>query len=343
MIVIALALIVSCAGTKAEKPFTEADIAIVSEDAATTISEAFEADDYTIIIDALEKDLDEQLDRDFSYIYGYLLASNIVNQQLPLQPAALILGSDDFYFYNEPLVNEYEIEDYFFAYQEFLDGNKTEADLEELSGEPVGPLMNFYDKLSYAYGYVLQFNLQNQGLMLDVEFFNNGIFDAFNKEELAFSDDEIDALFDAYQNKMMREYETMLAEFAQYNLEEAETFLADNKDKEGVITTASGLQYKVVIQGDGSYPSAQDTVKVDYLITFIDGSTGDNSYMRGEPSVFELNNLIAGFAEGVKLMNEGSLYRFYVHPSLAYGEWGTDQIPPNAMLIFDVELHEVIK
>ena len=95
--------------------------------------------------------------------------------------------------------------------------------------------------------------------------------------------------------------------------------------------------------GEGALPTSEDTVKVDYMITFLDGSTGDNSYSRGEPSTFKLANLIPGFAEGVKLMPAGSHYRFYVHPSLAYGEAGNEMIPPNTLLIFDVELHEIVQ
>ncbi len=341
-ILIALALIVSCAGTKTEKLVTEKDVTAVSDAVVTTISEPVKGDDSVVVIDAPVV-TDVQIDQKFSYVYGYLLASNIVDQELPLNYRPLIQGSNDFYNYEEPLIDEHDIEGYFYAYQEFLDGSKTESDLENESGDPIESLLTFYDKLSYAYGYVLQFNLQNQGLFLDLDYFNDGIVDAFIKIELPYTDEEIDSIFRAYQDKMMSEYQAMLDEFAEYNLQESETFLAENRDKEGVVTTASGLQYKVVTQGDGSYPADGDSVKVDYMITFIDGSVGDNSYMRGQPAIFNLDNLISGFSEGVKLMNEGSQYRFYVHPSLAYGEWGTDQIPPNALLIFDVELHEVIK
>lgn len=117
-------------------------------------------------------------------------------------------------------------------------------------------------------------------------------------------------------------------------------FLANNAKEEGVQTTASGLQYKVVTEGTGAKPSASDTVEVHYRGTLIDGTEFDSSYKRGQTIEFPLNRVIAGWTEGVQLMSPGSKYTFYIPYNLAYGERGTPggPIPGYATLIFDVEL-----
>jgi FKBP-type peptidyl-prolyl cis-trans isomerase len=121
--------------------------------------------------------------------------------------------------------------------------------------------------------------------------------------------------------------------------EEGQKFLAENAKKEGVVTTPSGLQYKVLDAGYGSRPKATETVKVHYKGTFIDGKTFDSSYDRGEPISFPLNGVIAGWTEGVQLMPVGAKYEFYIPYNLAYGERGAGGvIPPYATLIFVVEL-----
>ena len=125
---------------------------------------------------------------------------------------------------------------------------------------------------------------------------------------------------------------------AEKNKKEGVDFLAANKGKSGVKTTASGLQYTVEKEGSGPKPKATDTVKVHYLGTKIDGTKFDSSYDRGQPATFPLNGVIKGWTEGLQLMSVGSKYKLYVPSELAYGENGPGQIGPNATLIFDVEL-----
>ncbi|MGC1479641.1 MAG: FKBP-type peptidyl-prolyl cis-trans isomerase [Chthoniobacterales bacterium] len=129
---------------------------------------------------------------------------------------------------------------------------------------------------------------------------------------------------------------------AQSALEKGQQFLAENGKRSEVTTTASGLQYEVLNEGDGASPKATDTVEVNYRGTTIDGTEFDSSYKRGESISFPLNGVIAGWTEGVQLMKEGAKYRFYIPSELAYGKRGAGgAIGPDETLIFDVELIEV--
>ncbi|MBN2712634.1 MAG: FKBP-type peptidyl-prolyl cis-trans isomerase [Planctomycetes bacterium] len=129
---------------------------------------------------------------------------------------------------------------------------------------------------------------------------------------------------------------------AQENLTAAEAYLEENKKREGVIVTDSGLQYEVLEAGDGNTPSATGRVTVHYKGTLIDGTEFDSSYGRGQPATFPVNGVIPGWVEALQLMKEGAKYRLHIHPDLAYGPYGAGGvIGPNAALIFDVELLQI--
>ena len=128
---------------------------------------------------------------------------------------------------------------------------------------------------------------------------------------------------------------------AQKNGAEAEKFLAANKTKEGVKATESGLQYKVLKEGSGAQPKSSDTVTVNYRGTLMDGTEFDSSYKRGQPATFPVSGVIKGWTEALQLMKVGSKYQLFIPASLAYGEQGRPGIPPNSLLIFEVELMNV--
>ncbi len=150
--------------------------------------------------------------------------------------------------------------------------------------------------------------------------------------------EEAQAVREAFIAKRRAAAEAEAGVIADQNKAEGDAFLAENATKEGVVTTDSGLQYKVLTMGDGAKPAATDTVEVHYRGTLIDGTQFDSSYDREQSISFALNRVIAGWTEGVQLMPVGSKFMFYIKPELGYGSGGGGPIPPNSTLIFEVEL-----
>jgi len=148
------------------------------------------------------------------------------------------------------------------------------------------------------------------------------------------------------QSFAMKLQEKMMAktqESAESNLAEGQKFLETNKTRQGVVTTASGLQYEVLTKGNGASPTAIDTVTVHYVGTLLDGTEFDSSLKRGEPATFQLGQVIRGWTEGLQLMKVGDKFKFYIPSELAYGPDGGEPIGPNSTLIFEVELLKVSK
>ena len=196
-------------------------------------------------------------------------------------------------------------------------------------------------KLGYIIGMDIGKSLREQGTDVDLDSMMEAIRSTYNGDELAMTTEEAAAVRQAYVQKRQAEQAAETAAAGASNLAEGQKFLAENKLKEGVQTTDSGLQYKVVTMGDGAKPAATDTVKVHYRGTLLDGTEFDSSYARNEPISFALNRVIAGWTEGVQLMPVGSNFVFDIKPELAYGESGGGPIPPNSTLIFEVELLDI--
>jgi len=201
-------------------------------------------------------------------------------------------------------------------------------------------------KSSYVIGTDIGGRLSSQGFEIDQAALFAGLEDALTGAEPRLSEDEAHAAITevieeqqarAAQQREAAEVERAAA--AEKNRAEGEAFLAANKDKEGVVTTESGLQYKVIVEGSGEKPAPEDTVQVHYRGTLIDGTEFDSSYARGEPAEFKLNQVIAGWTEALQLMSEGAKWELYIPSDLAYGSRGAgSDIGPDAVLIFEVEL-----
>lgn len=200
------------------------------------------------------------------------------------------------------------------------------------------------DKFSYIIGADVGTNLREQELKINFDFFLKGLQDAVEGKELALSQEEMRAIFNAFREKMMAEMQKVRAEQAEKNLSEGKTFLAENAKKPGVKTLPSGLQYLVVKSGAGEQPTAADTVRTHYRGTFIDGTEFDSSYERNEPAEFPVTGVIKGWTEALQLMHVGDKWKLFIPADLAYGPQGRGaQMPPNATLIFDIELLDVVK
>jgi FKBP-type peptidyl-prolyl cis-trans isomerase len=211
-----------------------------------------------------------------------------------------------------------------------------------LLGQEKSPeLKTEMDKVSYSIGLQIGFNLvkqqealKKQNVQVNTDALLGGVKDALaNKPQM--TADQVRATLAAFEKDMTQKEQAA----GQKNAADGEKFLADNKKKEGVKTTSSGLQYKVVKEGNGPQPKDTDTVVANYRGTLINGTEFDSSYKRGQPATFPLNRVIKGWTEGLQLMKVGSKYQFFIPASLAYGEqqMGPD-IGPNSTLIFDVEL-----
>jgi len=193
-------------------------------------------------------------------------------------------------------------------------------------------------KLGYIIGMDIGKSLRDQGTEVDLDSLIDAIRATYKGEDLAMTVEEAGQIRKEYIEKRQAEQQAATAAAGQTNLAEGQKFLAENATKEGVQTTASGLQYKVETMGTGPKPAATDTVKVHYRGTLLDGTEFDSSYARNEPISFGLNRVIAGWTEGVQLMPVGSKFMFFIGPDLAYGESGGGPIPPNSTLVFEVEL-----
>jgi FKBP-type peptidyl-prolyl cis-trans isomerase FklB len=178
---------------------------------------------------------------------------------------------------------------------------------------------------------------------LNVDDFAQSIKDVLSGAELKVSHRDAQQIVQEYFTKKEAAMNAERAEKGKAAKAEGEKYLMENAKKEGVITTPSGLQYQVLKEGNGKKPTAKDSVKCHYEGFLIDGTVFDSSVQRGEPAVFGLQQVIAGWTEGLQLMSEGGKYRFFIPYRLAYGEGGAGtMIPPFATLIFDVELIEVM-
>jgi FKBP-type peptidyl-prolyl cis-trans isomerase len=190
---------------------------------------------------------------------------------------------------------------------------------------------------SYALGMNIGSSLKNDAIYPDWDEFLKGMKDTLYGNDTRFTMEKASDIFHEAYSANSEKQEAI-------RKQEGIDFLEENKQRPGVVTTESGLQYEVLTRGDGPKPSPEDTVRVHYRGTLINGDEFDSSYSRGQPAQFPLNGVIKGWTEGLQLMNTGSIYRLFIPSDLGYGARGAgQQIPPDSTLVFEVELIDIVR
>lgn len=197
------------------------------------------------------------------------------------------------------------------------------------------------DSVSYSIGYLQGSGMAQEGLTdIDINNYLAGMQTALDEGDPVMEQMDMQMLIQQYLSDLQVQQSVRAAEEAERNKAEGEEFLAENAERDDVTVTDSGLQYRVIEEGDGNRPTAEDEVEVHYTGTLIDGTVFDSSHDRGEPARFPLGNVIEGWTEGVQLMSVGSTYEFFIPSNLGYGDTPRpgSPIPPGSVLIFEVEL-----
>ncbi len=199
------------------------------------------------------------------------------------------------------------------------------------------------DKVSYIIGTQIAQSIKKQGVEVNLEPLMLGLQDVLEGKTLKLTQEEIRTVYTAFQQRMRAKQTAERAKLATENLAKGKAFLEANKTKEGVKVLPSGLQYKVIKEGTGDTPTADDKVKTHYRGRLLDGTEFDSSYKRNQPAEFGVKGVIKGWTEALQLMKTGGKWELYIPADLAYGERGRPSIPPNSVLIFEIELLEIVK
>lgn len=206
------------------------------------------------------------------------------------------------------------------------------------------PPASFEEKISYSMGFEVGNYFKDAGKDIQEEMLIKGIQDAYKEATPLLTPEEMMAVKKEFGEKMQAEQMAKMEQMKEENKATGIAFLEENKKKEGVIVTASGLQYQVIKKGEGENAKPTDTVKVDYVGTLVDGTEFDSSIKRGEPALFQVDQVIKGWSEALLLMNPGTKLHLVIPSELAYGENGAaPTIQPNSVLVFDVELLSIEK
>ncbi len=299
----------------------------------------------TLLVAALAQAQDKTVlttDREkVSYMIGADVGSSISAVGPDLDLAAFERAISNAFSGGKPLLSDEEARSV---------GSALMQRIGERSGKPVPglapgskPPAVAKDKVGYLVGADVGRSLEPIKDEVEMPVFLQSLRTAMASGKSLMTDAELDQVRESFSKRMQAREEARVAGLARKNAEEGVAFLAKNKATKGVISTTSGLQYMVLRQGTGPRPRPSDRVRVNYQGTLIDGKVFDSSYERGQPAEFALNQVIAGWTEGVALMPVGAKYRFWIPAAIAYGERGSPPtIGPNAVLIFDVELLDVL-
>ncbi|HCA5285391.1 TPA: FKBP-type peptidyl-prolyl cis-trans isomerase [Acinetobacter nosocomialis] len=215
--------------------------------------------------------------------------------------------------------------------------------LSVIAATPVTNKSPAKDQFSYSYGYLMGRNNTDALTDLNLDIFYQGLQEGAQKKTARLTDEEMAKAINEYKKTLEAKQLVEFQKLGQQNAQAGAAFLAENAKKSGVITTKSGLQYQVLKEGSGKTPKATSRVKVNYEGRLLDGTVFDSSIARNHHVDFQLNQVIAGWTEGLQTMKEGGKTRFFIPAKLAYGEVGAgDSIGPNSTLIFDIELLQVL-
>ncbi len=231
------------------------------------------------------------------------------------------------------------------AEQKPVDVSSTATEANKPAGEKSGypGLPTEKEQVSYTIGMAMGRQLAEIKDEVNVDTLIKALRAKMADEKMLITDEQAQQIMQAFGQKMQAKQIVKMQQEAKTNQDKGDKFLAENGKKTGVVTTASGLQYQVLTQGTGAKPAASSGVKVHYKGTLIDGTEFDSSYKRGEPATLPLSGVIPGWSEGLQLMSVGSKYKFWIPAKLAYGEQAPPMIGPNQMLIFEVELIDIVK
>jgi FKBP-type peptidyl-prolyl cis-trans isomerase len=214
---------------------------------------------------------------------------------------------------------------------------------ETPANSPPPQLRSLEDQASYAIGLDIGRSILADKLPIKPDLVARGLLDALKKSPPLLSDEQIQEVMTKFSQLQQASQAAETKTAGDKNLKEGQAFLVTNKAKQGVLTTQSGLQYQVVKSGAGAFPKATDVVRVHYHGTFIDGTVFDSSIDKKQPAEFPVNRVIPGWTEALQKMKVGDKWRLFVPSDLAYGPPGRGPIPPNTVLIFDVELLEIVR
>ncbi|MCK9162762.1 MAG: FKBP-type peptidyl-prolyl cis-trans isomerase [Bacteroidales bacterium] len=208
-----------------------------------------------------------------------------------------------------------------------------------------GDLKTIVDSASYCIGSNMGSQFKGQNMDINPEILMSAFYAAYDGDtNFIIKPENIQSVMMEYDKKMQEKQKAAAAEKGKVNREKSSKFLADNKTKEGIQTTTSGLQYKVIKQGAGAKPTIEDRVRIQYRLKLIDGKVIESTFERGEdPVIMGMNGIIPGMSEGLQLMSEGSTFLFWISPELGYGDMDSPELPAGSLLSFEVQLIEVVK
>ncbi|HEX2251910.1 MAG TPA: FKBP-type peptidyl-prolyl cis-trans isomerase [Thermoanaerobaculia bacterium] len=213
---------------------------------------------------------------------------------------------------------------------------------EEPAAEAATDPAQMKQQASYGFGFQIGSGMRQQDVDLDLDAMIAGLRAAIAGEDPRYSEEQMQQAMMALQQQVMQRAQERAAADAEENLATGRQFLEENAQREGVTVLPSGLQYEILQEGTGPQPGPGDRVQVHYRGTLADGTVFDSSYDRGQPATFALGSVIPGFSEGIQKMKEGGKWKLFIPPSIGYGERSSGPIPPNSVLVFEVELLDVL-